>query len=420
MLIGLLLRESPLATWLRRIAFWLALILPAIFMLLAAIYLARSSTVFFDFSVNYDAAQALYAHGANPYSVQAAYSFPFPTFYLYWLASGFCSLSKPTAWIVWWIANAAIWAGCALLLWRTLPRVTSARGRDMLRYGCVAIPAVATLWQGQTALLILAGLVAVHLALLPKHSRIMWTVGGVGLAWATLIKPQMALVGLGIALWLLLAIRARRRDELPRIVWMLAAAVLTALLLIGATLILPGGVTLDTYQRFVTDALPKVARPGDAIEVIGSPAFVFAVIATRLGAPDTLADILSTVVTVVVLALAAFWTVRRANRPLTEIAAGWGVWAMVAPRVTWTWYAAWCLPYFLLAVHETVKNLTLSPSPRTERDFSVTRSSPARLVLFVIVLALLNLQLASIPVEAITILLLIALTWTSFRENVNV
>src|SRR5258708_25834829 len=161
MLIGLLLREGRLASWLRGIAFWLALVLPAIFMLLAAIYLSQSSNVFFDFSVNYDAAQALYAHGANPYSVQAAYSFPFPTFYLYWLASGFGALSKPTAWIVWWIANAAIWAGCALLLWRTLPRVTSARGRDMLRYGFVAISAVATLWQQQTALMILAGVGAI-------------------------------------------------------------------------------------------------------------------------------------------------------------------------------------------------------------------------------------------------------------------
>src|SRR5262249_27293636 len=152
-------------------------------------------------------------------------------------------------------------------------------------------------------------------------------------------------------------------------------------LFIGFTIVLPGGVTLDTYQRFVSDALPKVARSGDSIEVIGSPAFVVAVIATRLGASDHVVDTLSTITTLIVLAIAAIWTLRRTNRPLTEIAAGWGVWAMVAPRVTWTWYATWCLPLFLLATWESVR----------------TRS---RLILFVVVLGLLNLQLVSIPLEA--------------------
>jgi hypothetical protein len=400
MLAGMLLREGTLAIWLRRLALLLALLLPAIFMVLAAFYLAPSSNVPFDFTVNYDAAQALYAHGANPYSVQAAYSFPFPTFYFYWLASGFGALSKSATWIVWWIANAAVWLGCVLLMWRTLPGIVSVRGRDCLRYVCAAIPAITTLWQGQTALLILAGLTALHLALLSNNSRLMWISGGAGLAWATLIKPQLALVGVGIGLWTLFVNRAHRWNEVRSILWIAGSAVLVGTFLIGLTLILPGGVTLDTYQRFVSEALPKVARPGDSIEVIGSPAFVIAALATRLGASGSTADVLSTIVTLIVLAVAAFWTLRRVNRPLTEISAGWGVWAMVAPRVTWTWYAVWCLPFFLLAVHEAIR----------------TRS---RLVLFVVVLALLNLQLASIPVEAVTILLLIALVWTSFREPIN-
>ena len=400
MLAGLLLREGTLAIWLRRLALLLALFLPTIFMVGAAFYLAPSSNVPFDFSVNYDAAQALYAHGANPYSVQAAYSFPFPTFHFYWLASAFGTLSKSATWIVWWIANAAIWLGCVLLMWRTLPRVISVRGRDCLRYVCAAIPAVTTLWQGQTALLILAGSVALHFALLAANSRLMWIVGGTGLAWATLIKPQLALVGAGIVLWTLFVNRTKRWNEVRSVLWIIGSAVGIGILLIGLTIILPDGVTVDTYQRFVSEALPKVARPGDSIEVIGSPSFVAAVIATRFGASDSIADTLSTIVTLTVLAFAAFWTMRRTNRPLTEIAAGWGVWAMVAPRVTWTWYAAWCLPFFLLATWESVP----------------TRS---RLILFVIVLALLNLQLASIPAEAVTILLLIALVWTSFRESIN-
>src|SRR5207253_3176998 len=123
-------------------------------------------------------------------------------------------------------------------------------------------------WQGQTALLILIGLVGLHLVLTEKAP---WLVGALGLAWATLIKPQLALVGLGIALWGVLAWRAHRREDARLAIRIVIAAVLMALALILLTLALPGGVTIDTYRQFVVTALPQVARPADAL-VIGSPA----------------------------------------------------------------------------------------------------------------------------------------------------
>ncbi|MEP7286770.1 MAG: hypothetical protein ABI947_13500 [Chloroflexota bacterium] len=403
MLAGLLLREGVVASNLRRLAIILALVIPVVFMALVAIvYVQQSGTVFFDFSVNNAAANVLYTNG-NPYSVAGAYSFPFPSFYLYWLGSGWGALSQQAAWIVWWIVNGTIWLLCVMLLWRTLPRVESAQGRDCLSYAAVAIPAITVLWQGQTALLILIGLVALHFAGLPNATRLNWIVGGVGLAWATLIKPQLALIGVGLVIYAVLAFREKRSNDFRRIIWIIMAAIITTSLVIGATLILPGGVTLDTYRHFVTDALPQVARPADTLNlpnVIGSPAFVSSLVALQVGMTESTSNLIGNVMTLLMVGAALWWTVQRTNRPLTEIAAGWGVWAMVIPRVTWTWYAAWCLPFFLLMVSETVRQ----------------RRTSLKLIVLVLVLGLLNLQYGLTIVALTTILLLIALTWTSFKE----
>src|SRR5258707_6891749 len=171
MLGGVIIAEGVLATWLRRTAIVLAVALPAVFMLLTAvIYLPRSDTAFFDFSVNYNAAQALYGHGTSPYTIPGAYSFPFPTFYLYWLASFFGPASETFAWVGWWLANAALWMLCIGILWRSSDPPRYPRIRDALIYVAVAIPAVTTLWQGQTALCILIGLMLVHRAVHESRS----------------------------------------------------------------------------------------------------------------------------------------------------------------------------------------------------------------------------------------------------------
>jgi hypothetical protein len=398
MLAGLFIREGQLAHNLRRFAIFLAVALPIIFMVLVGLfYLQQSGDVFFDFKVNYDAAKVLYGQNGDPYSVHAAYSFPFPTFHLYWITSLFGQLSQPAAWVVWWIVNLVVWAICAILLWRTLPRSASPRGRDMMLYAAVAIPAMATLWQGQTALFALAGLVSLHLATL-SESRWTWIIGGVGLAIATLIKPQIALVGLGIVIWL--AWRKNDREFLKRSLWIAGSAIIAALALIGITLILPGGVSLDTYQRFISEALPQIARPGDAIWVIGSPSFVASWLALQFGLPSPTVDLVGTMVTMLMIVAGIIWTIKRRDRGLVEIAAGWAVWAMIALRVTWTWYAAWCLPFFLLTVNETANN-------RQTR----------RLGIIVVILALLNLQVSILPVAFLTILLLIGILWTSFKPT---
>lgn len=396
MLLGLWLREGRLAQSLRRLAFVLALALPGLFMAVAAaLYLREPGPVYFDFDVNHRAALLLYGQNSDPYSIHTVWSFPFPTFYTYWLLGGLGRLNISQAWVAWWLVNGVLWLVCAVLLWRTLPVPVSQRERDTLLYAAAAVPGMTTLWQGQTALLILAGLTTLHLAI--RRGR--WIVGGVGLAWAALVKPQLALVGVGLAVWI--GLRARRGENVRGPVTALIAAGVVAVALIGLTLLLPGGVTLDTYREFFAETLPRIARPDETHNVIGSPAFVLSKLAFWLGASERNAELISSGVTVLVFAAAVFWTVRRASRPLIEIAAGWAAWAMVAPRVAWTWYATWCLPFFWLALQENFRQ----------------RRSTLLLTLFVVVLMLLDLQLESVPASFVTIALLMAVLWQSFRTT---
>jgi hypothetical protein len=401
MLLSLFLREGSMARTLRRMAIFLAVALPTTFMVLVGLsYLSQPGKVFFDFTVNYDAAQFLYAQNDDPYAVHAAYSFPFPTFYLYWLGSLFGRFSQSVAWIVWWFINVFLWVTCAVLLWRILPPAGSQRRREILLYVTVAIPAVVTLWQGQTALFVLLGLVALQLAAVRESAHRDWIIGGIGLAFAALIKPQSALVGIGIVIWAIVAYRENRRIVAQKAAWIIGSAVTVALLLITLTLILPGGVSLDTYQRFVSEVLPQIARPEDNITVIGSPSFIAALLALKANASSTAANLIGTFVTLIMLIVAIFWTIQRRHHSLAEITAGWAVWAMVALRITWTWYAAWCLPFFLLASHEAVQN-----------------QQSLRLALFVLLLALLNMQISNTLIAFLTISLLITLLWTSFHER---
>ncbi|HVO42872.1 MAG TPA: hypothetical protein VMT34_09620 [Aggregatilineales bacterium] len=376
---------AAIGSLLRRSAILLAILLPAAFMIAVIVFYHGDPQ--FDFNVNYRAAAALYLDGSDPYTVHAAYSFPIPTFYLYWLFSR--ALSPLAAWYAWWIVNAVIWAGCALLLWRSLPPAADPIARAMGLYVCAAIPGITVLWQGQTALLILAGLVAVHYGL-RSPGRTNLLIGAAGLAWAALIKPQLVLVGLGIAIWAALRWGATpdRRAEALHAIRLLTGAVAIAVAAVLVTLVLPGGVTLETYRAFLGEALPQVARPSDGL-VIGSPAFAAAAIANVLGASDRAADAISTVVTVAMVGAGAFWTWRHRHEAAISIAAGWGVWAMVIPRVAWTWYAAWCLPFFLLTVNGDRR-----------RD-----------ALLVIILALLALQPGMMIVAVGTILALIYLLW---------
>src|SRR5258707_1132143 len=208
----------------------------------------------------------------------------------------------------------------------------------------------------------------------------------------------------GIAVWALLQARNGQREKAKQSFMILAVSVIVAGLLIGATLILTGGVTLDTYRQFLSQALPQVAQAGDPLAVNGSPAFAAAAFVLQMGGAATTSDIAADGITLLVLVGAVIWTWRRADRPLTEIAAGWGVWAMIAPRVTWTWYAAWCLPFFLLAVEESLP----------------ARNSKMRLMLFIVTLGLLNLHVEQALVAVRTIVLLIALLWTSFLTRNDV
>ncbi|MDA0321333.1 MAG: hypothetical protein O2923_01245 [Verrucomicrobia bacterium] len=72
-----------------------------------------------DFEINYYAGQSLYARGVGPYGIEAEYglrntsnSFPFPTYFLYWLCSGFGRCDKATTGFLFTLLNVL---ACAVL-----------------------------------------------------------------------------------------------------------------------------------------------------------------------------------------------------------------------------------------------------------------------------------------------------------------
>jgi hypothetical protein len=396
MIIGVLLRGLRLGRMLQRFAAPVALLLPLAFMILFAVVLLPTpvAKTFFDFEVNHQAARAMYGMGESPYTVPDAYSFPFPTFYLYWVFSGFGALPETASWVVWWLVNAVVWIGCAVVLFRTLKPPRNAF--PLFIYTCAAIPAMATLWQGQTALFILAGLTALHVGLQDRRYAI---VGGVGLAFAAMIKPQLALVGLGLAALWVFSPMARRAHTT-----VLVSAVISGLAALVLTVIIPGGVTLDTYREFFTAALPQVAQPTTTdLVTSGSPAFVASWLALQAGAPPNVGNLVSNSVTGIMIIAGLYWTWQRRDRLAIEVAAAWGVWAMIAPRVAWTWYAAWCLPFFLLALDEDIRR----------------GASRGRLVLYPLLLGVYSLQASSLVLNLTANVILFALVWSAFRENIK-
>lgn len=386
-----LLTARPNQIGLIRVAAALSIVAPLLFMLLTiGIYILPNagSVAFFDYSVNHRAALDLYGQGVSPYNVSGSYSFPFPTYAIYAALSGVGALPEGWSWVTFWIVNALIWIASAILLLRSLPVPQSERERWLRWYAVTAVPAVTVLWQGQTALFILFGLVLLHAALVHPQPRLSMWIGGFGLAFAALIKPQLSLIGVG----LLIAALASP-DQRRALLNILLAAAILGLSALVLTVVIPGGVGIETYQEFLTSAIGNVAQPADGL-IIGSPGYLAAWIAYQVGWPS--GDLLASAVTALIVLIAAVhtWHRVRSGSPGWHIAALWGVWAMVAPRVAWTWYAAWCLPFFCL-------------------ELSRPTASRGRLALIVICMALLAIQPQSLLIAALTIALLIGLAVTS-------
>ena len=397
-LMALLPMPSRMASLLQKLALVLAVFAPPAMLGFYYFFFAGDADfpLFYDLETNFRAALELYDGGGDVYSVPGAVSFPAPTFWLYWLATGFGAFGAAGVFITFSLMAALCWIAAFFLLRDDLRHMLAQFSTPMqaqqFLFILLAIPGTQSVGQGQTATMVLLGVVITWLAL-NNPRRMAHLLGGMALGAAATIKPQVALAGIG-----LLTVAVIDADERPRAGGTLLGAVLGGLAVMALAVILPEGVTFDHIREFFREVLPSLAPPTEEFKVHGSLAFLASVLMTRAGVAEGPADALSTAITLVIVAAFIWKTVRwRADgMPLREVFAMWLAVAVFAPELTWNFYVAWTLPTFALLASDALRR----ENPR------------GRLALILVTLLLVNIQVADTPIAVIGLTLLMALVWT--------
>lgn len=295
-----------------------------------------------DFKINLAGAREMYGHGRTPYHIEQEYhlpnysvSFPFPTYAMFWMSSGFGRWGGTTAGIVFTLLNVA--AACALIalslkladvdLESLLERSSSWLFLIVL-FVAVNSQIWTTVFMGQTATiaacLIVLGIWFARTSFVPHEA-----IAGLALALGLLIKPNFT----PLLLYFFFAWRhARVRSERAR-----AAAVLHVVLFTGAFALflvlgsIASGVRVATYADFVHTSIPIVEREifePNNVSVSGA----LADIAPGLRSPRA--------VTVVLLLI----TVLLGFKYRLVSWAPWLVLSLLISPITWAFYTALLLP----------------------------------------------------------------------------
>lgn len=239
--------------------------------LLAALWLAADCYELFDvrrlpedFETNDLAARRVYGKGLSPYGLESALgtlnfslSFPFPTYWLMWACSAFGRLSPHEAFGVFRVVMFVMYALSWMAIWRWLkglhpPCPFSARAGGLVALLALSGWAWVSIVMGQTTVAVLFCF-ALWLALSHQPSRWFWMIGNVVMALGVLIKPILAPVWLsGLLQWRHGAYDGERAWGK----WTTIGLPACMILIIGSTLVLPGGIGASHYQEWLTEIAP--------------------------------------------------------------------------------------------------------------------------------------------------------------------
>jgi hypothetical protein len=342
--------------------------------------------LFYDIRTNWEAAVRLYAGDGAVYSVPGSYSFPFPTYWLYWLATGLGAWGAAGVFVAFSLLASCAWGMAWVRLWPAI-KTLLARAEEqqaLILLTLLCVPAAQAIGQGQTATFALLGLVVFGWSL-SQPGMIMQALGGLALALAIGIKPQLAFIGVAM-----LAGRAGYSQSRHR----LAMLALVGLAWLALPLLLPGGVDGSHYRLFLSEILPNLTPPTDEFKVHSSPAFVLSVLLLRLGVSEGLASLAATGLTLALLA-AFLWRAWVQQWLLYERVMLAAVWAIYAPQQSWNFYLAWGLPAILLILSDIVQ-----------------RQSWGRWRWLLLGLGLTNIQVAGTPLAALAMSIIAYLVWT--------
>lgn len=342
--------------------------------------------LFYDIKTNWQAALRLYEGDGAVYAVEGSYSFPFPTYWLYWAATGFGAWAESGL-----FAGFTMLATCALgiALWGLWPELTriDARYPDYRRWlwlAVLTVPTAQAIGQGQTATVVLACLV-IFGSVLRHPSQFVQVMGGVMLAFAICIKPQLALIPLGLLIG---------REGFAKGKYALAGVIAGGLFWVGLTLLLPNGVEWSHYREFLQEVLPNLTPPTSEFKVHGSPVFLVSVLMVRSGVSEAVVSTTSMLLTGA-LVIAFLWRAWQQGWSPYQRTMFWAVWAIVAPQQSWNFYMAWGLPAVVLLLEDGFQ-----------------RGAWGRLRLLFIALMLVNIQVDGTPLSVVTISIFAYLIWT--------
>jgi len=308
-----------------------------------------------DFFINFQASQELYAKLSSPYSITGSISFPFPTYFIYWLSSLGGSLSMNRSFVSFLVLNLLAWFIAAIVLWKHFQfgRI-DAYGRSLLVLFLLNSSAFdAITGNGQTTVFVMLALV-VMLVAFSKESSKWFLAGGACAGIAVLIKPQAALILLGLLVILCYNLWHRRSCK-PLLV-SIAGAVGVIVLLISVSLWFPAGLRVEFYGEFFGKVLPTLNDPAQSgvqtsFEIIrgnASPvALMVWLVSSLLGAN---VRGLSIVITILAVGFFIVAVIKTARLPLSIAMLPWLFAPLLVTNLTWAYSGAWILPACLFMI----------------------------------------------------------------------
>jgi hypothetical protein len=209
-----------------------------------------------DYWVFYHGARDLYIFNSSPYVVSN--QFPIPTYWLIHLLSGFGSLSIHHAGVVFWIFNLVVLAAVVIGTWSLL-QLPSPGLIGALLAGIILTsnPVIASVCMGQTIILAL-GVWLLGIVFWQKCTHPWREIGSaICFVLAGMIKPPLMFFVIAFIIRALVessTVITRKRRELSsvgRLGWWSLAFIL---IFIFTAIILPRGVSLETFIQFIERA----------------------------------------------------------------------------------------------------------------------------------------------------------------------
>lgn len=186
------------------------------------------------------------------------------------------------------------------------------------------------------------------------------------LGLAIFIKPQLAVIGLGILVALVHRTIRERKLNLENFKFVVALGVVSICIFV-VPLLVPGGMNMDTYTQFFTKTLPSLTNPAEQPKntlfgfhsLDASPIALVLTILLGFGVSSSAYAALALLTGAVLLGLWIFLSVYwKIDQAIFENSIFWALLSVFISSITWAHYAGWLIvPMFFAIKREAEGNV---------------------------------------------------------------